>query len=241
MPIRLVTTMSIIKKAGLSKILLVTTMFLLVGLTAGTAQASEGIKLFASEEKDESGEKVKVTISAENAAGSEGGQFILNFDPALVKPIAVEPGELVTEAASGMHMVNREYGEGQLKFMWVTAAADTVDEGIISYIEFELLNEGDTALEFEELIISPDEMEPAVPASGRITVGETEVDQQEVEDEIEREEEAAEEEEVEDEETAVDAVDDGNNYTVLIVIIVTLAVLGAAGFIYFKKPKKAKH
>jgi len=237
--------MIIIKKAGLSKILLAVVLFLLVSLAAGTVQASEGIRLMASEENDESGEKVRVTISAENAAGSEGGQFIMNFDPALVKPIAVEPGELVTEAASGMHMVNLEYNEGQLKFMWVTAAADTADEGIICYIEFELINDGETVLSFEDLVISPDELEPADPVPGRITVGETGVDQQEGEDEdeendIDREDEAVAEDEYEEEETAVVAVDDSNNYTILIVII-ALVILSAAGFMFFKKQKKAKH
>jgi len=232
--------MSIIKKAGLSKILLLAVIFLLVSLVAGTTLAAEGIKLFAGEAKNESGEKVEVTISAENAAGSEGGQFALNFDPDLVKPVAVEPGELVTEASSGMHMVNREYGEGQMKFMWVTAAADTADEGVICIIEFELLNEGETALEFADLIISPDDMEPADPVPGRITVGEVEVDQPEIEEENDVEEEVVEEEEVDEEEAAVEAVDDGTNYTVLIVVI-ALVVLGAAGFMFFKKQKEAKH
>jgi len=232
--------MSIKRKAGLTKTLLVTALLLL--LAAGTVQAADGIRLIASEEKDASGEEVTVTISAENAAGSEGGQFILNFDPDLVNPLSVEPGELVTEAASGMHMVNWEYGEGQMMFMWITAAADTEDEGIICTIRFELLNEGETVLEFENLIISPDGMEPADPVSGRITVGATEVGQDEVEeDEIEREEEVVTEDEPEEEEAAVEAVEDGNNYTLVIVLIV-LVVLGAAGFMFFKRkrPKSAR-
>ncbi len=232
--------MTMKREAGFLKTLLAITLLLL--LVAGTVQAAEGIKLFASEEKEVSGEKVTVTISAENAAGSEGGQFILNFDPVLVKPVASESGELVTEAASGMHMVNREYGEGQMMFMWVTAAADTADEGVICTVEFELLNEGETSLEFEDLIISPDEIKPAEPVSGRIIVGEAEVDQEEVEeDEIEREEEVVTEDEPEEEEAAVEAVEDGNNYTLVIVLIV-LVVLGAAGFMFFKRkrPKSAR-
>ncbi len=229
--------MSIKKKAGLSKILLVAALFLLVGLAAGTAQASEGMKLIASEEKGESGDRVKVTISVENAAGIGGGEAVLNFDPALVKPVADEPGELVTEASSGMYMSNRDYDEGQIKFMWVTPAEDAADEGIICVIEFELLSDGETALEFEDLIIFPDELEPAAPVPGLIAVGETEVGQDEVEDEIDEDEETIVDE---DEEAAEEAVDGGVNYALIIALLI-LAALVAAGFFFFKRPKKAKH
>ncbi len=235
--------MSIKKSAGLSKILLVAALFLLVGLVAGAVQASEGIRLIASEEKGESGEKVKVAISVESAAGISGGEATLNFDPALVKPVADEPGELVIEAASGMFMANREYDEGQLRFMWVTPASDAADEGIICLFEFELLDTGETELEFADVIISPDGIELAEPVSGWIIVGETEVGQQEIEEnEVDREEEAiAEEVEDEDEKAAVEAVDDGNNYTMVIVLLILL-ILGAVGFMFFKRkrPKSAK-
>jgi len=235
--------MSIIKRAGLFKILLVASMILLV---AGMVQAAEGIKLIASEEQGKSGDKIQVTISVENAAGVGGGEATLNFEPALVKPVADEPGELVTEASSGLFMANREYDEGQLKFMWVTPEGDAADEGIICVIDFELLGDGETELDFADLIFFPEEVEPAEPVSGRITIAEAEVGQEEIEADLEKEEEAVAEEEIEeeeferDEEVVADGVDNGDNYTLLIVLI-ALFILAAAGFVIFKRPKKAKH
>ena len=232
------------------QILFMMAALFLISLVTGQLQAAGGIKLVAGEEEGTAGEQVSVSIRAENAAGSDGGQFILNFDPALVRPVSVEPGPLVTEADSGLHMVNLEYEVGQLKFMWVTAAADTAEVGDICSIQFELLSEGETRLEFEGLIISPDSMEPATPVSGKITVRDTEVGQEEIEeDQLYVEEEAAvdeekvavdENEEVNDDEAAVSAVDQTNNI-VLIAAIVGLAVIGAAVYLFLKQPKKGKH
>jgi len=222
-------------KAGLKQILFMLVMLFLISLATGALQAAEGLKLVASENEGTGGELVSVIIRAENAAGSEGGQFILNFDPALIRPVSVEPGSLVTEAASGLHMVNLEYEAGQLMFMWVTVYADTADEGEICSIEFELLSEGETRLEFEDLIISPEDMEPATPVSGKITVGNLEVDQDEIgEDELEWEEDT------EDDRAALNGSGQ-TNPSILVFMLLGLAVLAPAGFMILKRSKKGKH
>ncbi len=164
-------------KAGLKQILFMLVMLLLISLTTGDLQAAEGLRLVASEEEGAGGEIISVIIRAENAVGSEGGQFILNFDPALVRPVAVESGELVKSAASGLYMANLEYAEDQLMFMWITAAADTAEDGDICIISFELFSEGETRLTFEEIIISPGETIAASPIDGKITIDDSGVEQ----------------------------------------------------------------
>ncbi len=164
-------------KAGLKQILFMLVMLILISLTTGDLQAAEGLRLVASEEEGAGGEIISVIIRAENAVGSEGGQFILNFDPALVRPVAVESGELVKSAASGLYMANLEYAEDQLMFMWITAAADTAEDGDICIISFELFSEGETRLTFEEIIISPGETIAASPIDGKITIDYSGVEQ----------------------------------------------------------------
>lgn len=151
---------------------------LMISLLVINVQAAEGIILRASEELDASGQIVTIAIQAENLGGTEGGQFILNYDPVLVRPVDIEVGELVESAASGLHMANLDYAEGQLMFIWITAAADTAEAGDICFIQFELLNEGKTRLTFEDIIISPDEMIIASPVAGKITVDDSWVEQE---------------------------------------------------------------
>ncbi len=243
-------------------VVVVALIILGVFILPGVSQGSEGFLLSASEEKDLSGKEVTVTIRAENAAGSEGGQFVLNFDPDLVKPVSAEAGEMVIKAASGLHMTNLEYDRGQLMFMWVTAAADTPDSGEIGVITFELLQEGDTSLEFEELLVAPDSLKPAVPIAGRITVAGVGVevgsngnqDDEEITDrdgipEDEQEDEDIDNDVLQEGETETDsdsedevAVDVGSeaergSNTLLIVLIVAV-VLISAGFVVFKRSRK---
>ncbi len=222
--------------------LLIMVLIILFSLPAAVSGAEENVKLSASEEKAHSGETVTVTIWIENAKGTEGGQFVLNFNPARVKPVSVESGSLVSDATSGMHMVNKEYDSGQMKFMWVTAAADTVDEGVLFEVQFELLEAGESTLDFADLIISPDEIEPQEPVSGKITVEEAGVEQEEIaENETNHENdenEALPGDQDNDDDLAVGAESEGGSIT-LIIILIALAVLGLGGFYFFRKSQKA--
>ncbi len=228
-------------KAGLLKYIAIG-LLVLFSLPVAVSGVEEGIKLSASEEQAFSGETVTVTIWVENAQGTEGGQFILNYDPALAKPVSVEGGSLISDATSGMHMVNKEYEEGKMMFMWVTAAADTVDEGLLFEIQFELVEAGESMLDLADLIISPEGIEPQEPVSGKITVEEAGVDQEKIEEnetnDEDNENEALPDDQDEDEDLAVSAESDGGN-TTLIIILIALAVLGLGGFYFFKKSQKA--
>lgn len=224
--------MKTIFKTGMQKFILLTTAIIFTLSCAGDIYASEGIKLTASEVEGGKGDQVVVEIKAENAAGTEGGQFLLNFDPALVEPVSAEAGALVEEAESNLFMINREYAEGQLKFMWVTALADTADSGAVCEITFDLLDEGSAALEFSEIIISPDEIETAEAVSGKINIEDAGVDKEE--NEVEPEEDVTENDDVDEEVAAAEA--DTSNNTLLIVIIV--AVAAAGGYVAFRKFRK---
>jgi len=221
-------------------ILLAAALTLTLFFAAGDVYASEGIKLIASEKEGNKGDQVVVKISAENAAGTEGGQFLLNFDPSLVEPVSADSGELVEEAESNLFMINREFAEGQLKFMWVTALADTADSGVVCEITFDLIGEGSSALEFEDIVISPDQIEIAEAFSGEITIEDTGVDTEE--DEIEPDPAEPEEVVIEnDDDEEVTAVETNNNNTTLIIVVIVV-IAAAGGYAVFKRfGKTAKH
>ncbi len=153
-------------------------MFLIAIMTASAVLGAEGFKLSAVVEKGGNvGEHASVTVAAENAAGFEGGQFVLNFDSSLVRPVLIETGSLVADAQESLQMANVNYGPGQLIFMWVTPFADTAESGVVCIITFELIGEGVTMLEFDEIVLSPAGINAGKAVSGKIVVGAKGLDQ----------------------------------------------------------------
>jgi hypothetical protein len=153
-------------------LLFVTIAALIISLFfAGNAAAAEGFKISAARVEGGAGGQVTVNITAENAAGSEGGQFNLTFDQNLVKPVSIEPGDLVLSAESNLHMANLDYAQGELMFMWVNANADTKASGVVCRVTFDLLRDGTTAISFKDVIIVGGNNEAVTAASGQIKVG----------------------------------------------------------------------
>lgn len=210
--------------------------------------AAAGFELSASSVEGDAGDQVIVSILAGNAAGSEGGQYLLKFNPDLVKPVDLQTGDLITSAANNMHMSNLEYLPGELIFMWVTPEADTEDSGVICEITFELVKEGEAALHFDEIVIVPEEIvvEPVEPAA--ITIGkdlsgvssgsdvETTGDS-EGDDEVEVVTENETEVDSEDELVLAES-EDTNNFSLYIAFIVVVLAFGL--FIYSLKVKKKR-
>jgi len=214
-----------LNKAKLSAILIVLILLIFI-LTAAVKdiEAAEGLKLEISELKSIQGEQVVIIVSADNAAGTGGGQFIFKYDHALLRPVAIDPGELVTEATSALNMANLEYADGQLMFMWVTAAADTADSGVICEIVFDILKTGRTSLEFDDIVIAPDDIEEVTTSPKILSITDVGVELEEYE------------------KVMHETVTDTTSYSWLIGLVV-LAVLAAAGLVVFKRLRNpgAKH
>jgi hypothetical protein len=163
--------MLLIFKADLFRYIVISVIMILslVTMPQGIA-AAEGLKLTASSEKGASGTQVIVTIEAENAAGTEGGQFLLTFDHNLVRPVLIEAGGLLLQAGNLLQMGNLDYAPGQLMYMWVTVYGDTADTGVVCKVKFELLKEGETFLRFDEVVVAPDSIGTAASIPGKVTI-----------------------------------------------------------------------
>jgi hypothetical protein len=223
-------------------------MLTILILAVQSPVAAEGLVLKASQQQGQKGEQVVVAITAENAAGTEGGQFLLTFDATKVKPVALEPGELITEAGSNLHMVNLEYAPGQLMFMWVTANADTADSGLVCSIIFELLNEGVSNILFGEVVVAPDGIGAGNTVPGRITVGDTEVDRDESDEDTGQEEDEEAVEGDQDDETAGEEIEEAEEtdetegevsgrISFWLIALIVLLVAIASGFLIIRRSK----
>lgn len=195
-------------------------LILLLALAAavpGALFASDNLVLNVFDAQGDVGDLVEVNIGIENASGTEGGQFVLNFDPEIISPIALEITEFLDEASDTMEMANLEYAPGQLMFIWVTASADTDESGILCKVTFELLKEGESLIEIDDVVISPEgieaDIEPGVvtaPADGVNAVTDTDI-----------------------------ALDENRTSPfVIIAAVVVLAIVGYAAYKLIKKPGK---
>ena len=139
------------------------------------AFAAGGVKLSASTESGITGEEITVTINITNALDTEGGQFDLSYDPAIIEPkkdsggdYLIEEGKFVSDANSSLLMSN--VVDDTIKVAWITPEGDTANSGVVCTIVFKLLDDGNVTLTFSELIMAPDGVVIDTPTSGVITV-----------------------------------------------------------------------
>ncbi len=125
-------------------------------LFSQAAFASNSVRLTASSEEGSTGEIVTVSIYIENASGTEGGQFQLNFDPSVVVPDGISKGSFVTLASSDQFNYNLDYDASTLMVIWVTPYGDTADSGEVCRISFRMVGEGHTGLTFSGVVFAPD-------------------------------------------------------------------------------------
>ncbi len=133
------------------------------------AFASDGVKLGASSEAGEVEDEVTVTINIENALDTEGGQFDLSFDSDVVEPVSAARGGFVPDVSGNLFDYNLDLADGQLRVIWVTAEGATAGSGTVGTITFEIVDEGETSLNFSNIVISPDDVDVASPSSGSIS------------------------------------------------------------------------
>lgn len=139
-------------------------------LFSPAAFASDGVKLSASSEAGSEGDTVSVTISIDDAADTEGGQFELNFDPDVAVPVDIDKGSFVENASNDQFNYNLEFDANTLMVIWVTPNADTSDSGTVCTIDFELVGEGESSLTFSGVVIAPEAADVAAThTSGSIT------------------------------------------------------------------------
>ncbi len=216
-----------ISKAGF---ILAVILLALATITASAA-ASEMLTLSVTEARGRVGDGISVTVTAENAAGTGGGQFVINYDPEFVKPLSIEGGALIKDASNNIDMANPEYAEDQMMFIWVTPGADTADSGVVCTITFELLKEGEVLIEIDEVVISPDGVDFTVEP------GKVYIEGNSVEPGVDEEEN----DELDPDQAAVDG--EGSGFNPAVIVLIIIAALAVVGFIVFKRFKKpgAKH
>ncbi|MDY6827487.1 MAG: cohesin domain-containing protein [Bacillota bacterium] len=242
-------------------VLVIVFCYLVLFMYPGSAVAAD-LNLSVDEKESEPGEQVTLPVRIENASGTEGGQFILTYDPAVLDPVSLEAGDLVKNATGSLHMANLDYEPGKLMFMWVTAAGDAADAGILCTVTFSVLKAGQTEIAFRDVVIAPEgavtvRTTPGGVSSGDVEVkpegtDETENERKEnkektvTEDEqtVEENQSPSAEEELEDEgseeidpEEVEKAEEEAQNYTAVIVIV-ALAILLPAGFAVYKRLRK---
>ncbi len=132
--------------------------------------ASDGVKLTAGSVTGKKGEQVTVNISIASAEGTEGGQFDLIFDPAILDPDSSKRGAFVPDTDDNLFMSNLNLAAGKLRVMWVIPAGAEADSGVVASIVFDVLDSGKSSLTFDGVVISPEGVTIGTHVPGEVNV-----------------------------------------------------------------------
>lgn len=124
--------------------------------------ASNGVLLSASSESGLTGQEVTVTINIANAEGNEGGQFDLTFDSDILEPVSASRGNFLPDPDNDLFQSNLDVEAGRIRIMWVIPYGSELESGVICTIVFELLDDGDTFLTFEDAILVMEDSDESV-------------------------------------------------------------------------------
>ena len=136
---------------------------------------TSGVILSAGSKTGLKGSNVTVNINIDNAKDTEGGQLDLLFDPELVEPLSAEQGTFIPDAEGNFFDYNLNFEEGKLRVAWVLAEGAEVNSGTIIRINFKLLDEGKSDLNFSNVHISPEGVVIEKISSGSLTAIKDEV------------------------------------------------------------------
>ncbi len=118
---------------------------------------------------------VEIPVIIENASHMAGGQFVLTYDPAIVNPVGITKGDLLSDMEimvddvlnATLVTADLQHSDSSLGVVW--ASGITVEEaglgpnGVLFTIEFEITGQGETSLEVSDLLVHDayeDESEP---------------------------------------------------------------------------------
>lgn len=160
--------MKLLKKSkSISIILVVCVSFLL--LFSQAAFAAGGVKLSASTESGITGDNVTVTISVTDALDNEGGQFDLVFNPLILDPTSAARGSFLPNADNHLFNTNLDLESGKLRVVWVIPEGSALNSGVVGTIVFKLLDDGESTLAFEGVVVAPAGSEVETPTAGKVT------------------------------------------------------------------------
>ena len=114
------------------------------------------------------GETIKVIVKVENPRGMSGGNMVLAYNPGVVEPVKVKPGNLL----DGLIPVsNLKASENTISIAWFGLKGKTSD-GALLEISFRLKEKGKSPLEIKELSLVNSEAEeiPVESADGQIVI-----------------------------------------------------------------------
>jgi len=91
-----------------------------------------------------------VKLSASTESGITGGSFLPNPDNHLFN-------------------TNLELDSGKIRVVWVIPEGSALNSGVIGTIVFDLLDDGESTLVFDGLVVAPEGAEVETPTSGEVT------------------------------------------------------------------------
>ena len=101
------------------------------------------------------GDVLEVSVILDNPAEISAGEFVLTYDPSVIKPREIQRGSLTKVLYGFLFISNEEFTEDSIKVAWA-GLREIASAGTLSVITFQLEGEGTSPLEISPLLTDKD-------------------------------------------------------------------------------------
>ncbi len=125
------------------------------------------VRLAASPTEVNTGSKLTVAVSIENAQGASSASFALSFNPKALKLVTVQDGGFLSQggnASSITPAIDNENGKATVSLMRPTGSAGVSGSGVLANLQFEAVGPGTASITFSQASVA-DASQTALPTS----------------------------------------------------------------------------
>ena len=125
------------------------------------------VRLAASPAEVNTGGKLTVAVSIENAQGASSASFALSFNPKALKLVSVQDGGFLSQGGNASSLtpaIDNESGKATVSLMRPTGSAGVSGSGILANLQFEAVGPGTASVTFSQATVA-DASQTALPTS----------------------------------------------------------------------------
>jgi general secretion pathway protein D len=113
------------------------------------------------------GGKLTVAVSIENAQGASSASFALSFNPKALKLVSVQDGGFLSQGGTESSLtpaIDNENGKATVSLMRPTGSAGVSGSGVLANLQFEAVGPGTSSITFSQASVA-DASQTVLPTS----------------------------------------------------------------------------
>jgi general secretion pathway protein D len=125
------------------------------------------VRLAPSQAEVNTGGKLTVAVSIENAQGASSASFALSFNPKALKLVSVQDGGFLSQGGTESSLtpaIDNENGKATVSLMRPTGSAGVSGSGVLANLQFEAVGPGTSSITFSQASVA-DASQTVLPTS----------------------------------------------------------------------------